>query len=72
MRKITDRQQQRIAALMRNQAAFAMDNRFKHELTPFGREVAKQTVVNKMRANQTDGAGSIAERIANLQTRIKQ
>ena len=41
-------------------------------LTPFGREVAKQTVVNKMRASQTDGAGSIAERIANLRTRMKQ
>ena len=30
------------------------DSRYKHELTQFGKEVAKQTIINKMRASKTD------------------
>ena len=131
MRQTTYRQQQRIAALLRNRDVWAMDARWitvkpngpdhkgapvqiddsgrvlkgmggkfngekisevrknfagqktskgeekkeaPGELTPFGREVAKQTVINKMQTKQTDSmdAANLSERIATLYKKVTQ
>lgn len=50
------------------------DSRYRHELTQFGKEVAKQTVINKMQTKQTDSmdAANLSERIATLYKKVMQ
>ncbi len=50
------------------------DSRYRHELTQFGKEVAKQTVINKMQTKQTDSmdAANLSERIATIYKKVMQ